>query len=152
MLDIDLEGVSQLQVRLNSLRRQITDLKPIIEDTVLPMVQREIRRVFRTRGYGTWAPLHPATIAAKGHDRPLIRSRRLFRSLTNEDHADAIVNIDDDSLTVGTDVPYAIYHESENIAPRIPARPIFALIAANDDFVQRIVSRVDSEIQSGLDA
>ena len=32
----------------------------------------DVEQRFKTRGYGTWAPLKPATIARKGHDTILV--------------------------------------------------------------------------------
>lgn len=37
---------------------------------------------FDTGGFGTWAPLDPATIAAKGSSRPLVDTGALLKELT----------------------------------------------------------------------
>ena len=48
------------------------------------MMEGIIVRAFPTSGYGKWKPNAPATIEAKGSDRPLIDIGELSKSITSE--------------------------------------------------------------------
>jgi phage gpG-like protein len=50
-----------------------------------------------------------------------VRSGRLKSALTQQDHPDAIADIQPDRLTFGTRIPYALYHQLGT--QRMPARP-----------------------------
>ena len=43
-----------------------------------------VKQAFSSGGYGQWAPNKPATIAAKGSDKPLIDTSQLRRSITSD--------------------------------------------------------------------
>lgn len=72
-----------------------------------------------------WAPLKPATIRRKGHDRILMETGRLGVSLTQRGHSDAVVEIVDEpgqgGFARGTSVEYAGFHQTGT--KRMPARP-----------------------------
>lgn len=89
------------------------------------------RRQFDSEGAyasGGWAPLKPSTVARRGgRAHPILRTPgdaggRLRRSLTTKGARDAVRDITADSMTVGTRVPYAKYHQrgTKNMAQRRP--------------------------------
>lgn len=82
---------------------------------------------FATEGHGDWPPLAPSTLIEKEREGfpwfPLIRTGRLYESLTD---AELAMRMDPDTMTWGTDVPYAKYHQGfqdEAGAPTEPGRP-----------------------------
>ena len=149
MIETKVSGISEIKAQLNSLSRDVGDLREILGEDTLPLIYREVRRIFRTEADGRWAPLKASTIARKGHSRILIETRRLFRSLTDREHPDAIVRIDSRSITVGTEVPYVRFHERPftDTGRRLPPRPILIPIAADTEFAQKLVNSVDRRIQ-----
>lgn len=62
--------------------------------------------VFATAGFGTWSPLDPDTILAKGSSRILVDDGDLLADLTS---ARADVEISGDTVTIATDHPAAEY-------------------------------------------
>jgi len=75
-----------------------------------------------------WAPLKPRTLREKlrlGYGRKNImrRTDRLYRSLTlNRRTPDGIMKVTKTSLTVGTNVPYAAFHQRGNA--NLPRRQV----------------------------
>ena len=141
MVEITARGVESTLRLLDDVAEILTDHRAFLRDDAVPLIQREVRRIFRTRGYGRWVPLSLATVRQKGHDRPLIRTRRYFREATQS----PTLQITRTSLVYGVEVPYADYHEEGT--RRIPARPVFATLARNRRFERRIATLLDRRIQ-----
>lgn len=59
-------------------------------------------QAFATDGFGTWAPLSPATVTRKGSSRILVDTGGLLDSLTS-----GSPDITDESVTLSTDHPAA---------------------------------------------
>lgn len=60
---------------------------------------------------------------AVGFVYPILKlTGRLEGSVTSDSHPDNITRIDPDSLTMGTGVPYGIYHQSDDPRSKIPLR------------------------------
>jgi phage gpG-like protein len=118
-------------------------------DELVPLIQACEAQAFHgqhTPGGEAWAPLAPSTIAMKGrrsgligpHSTILVDTGRLFESLTLEDGtSDTIWITGDRFLTFGTDVPYAIFHETGTA--RMPARPA---VGINDNTADQIADAV----------
>ena len=115
MIEIKTFGINRTLRIIDNVGDAVGDNREFLREEAVPFIQREVRRIFRSRGYGRWAPLSPTTIRRKGHARPLIRSRRYFREATQT----PTLRITKDSLRYGVDVPYADYHEAGTL--RVPA-------------------------------
>lgn len=80
-----------------------------------------------------WTPLKPAYAAWKQRHYPgkpiLQLTGRLFNSLTQRPFA--VERITKDSMTIGTDVPYAKYHQLGG-PPFLPKRPIIGVPPQDD--------------------
>lgn len=106
------------------LRKRIKDArdpKEHLEAMGLAVVSMTQRAFTQSRFRPTpWPPLRPRTIAAKARqgksNKPLIAQGLLARS-------PRIVNVTNTRVTVGSDRPYASYHQLGTT--RIPARPFF---------------------------
>lgn len=61
-------------------------------------------QAFATDGFGTWAPLAPATVAQKGSSRILVDTGGLLDSLTS-----GSPQVSDDAVTLSTDHPAAAF-------------------------------------------
>ena len=140
MIQIKTVRLKETQRDLNRIGKQISDHSDFFREDAVPMVQREVGRIFRSRGYGRWALLSPATVRQKGHDRPLIRTRRYIREATQS----PTLQIGQNEMTYGVEVPYADYHETGT--QRIPARPVIGLLARNTRFRRRLVTRLDRRL------
>jgi|SRR5580765_1525354 len=105
-------------------------LKPVFEHIVVKIMNRE-KRMFESRGAtsGTyWTPLREKTVKEKRRElapfpeRPLWRTGKLMRSLTERGAEGQILQISDDTFRFGTKINYAAFHESgnKNMAARPP--------------------------------
>lgn len=141
MIRIKTDGVANTLRILENVAETLGDHREFFREDAVPLIQRETQRIFRTRGYGQWSPLSRATIRQKGHSRPLIRTRRYFREATQS----PTLTITRTHMVYGVSVPYADYQE-EGTA-RIPARPVFGLLARNMRFQRRLATRLDRRIQ-----
>lgn len=90
------------------------------------MTEIELER-FATEGHGDWPPLAPATLIEKEREGfppfPLIRTGELYQSLTDAARA---ARMDPRTMSWGTDVPYAKFHQGyrdDAGAPTDPGRP-----------------------------
>lgn len=93
---------------------------------------------------GPWAPLAPSTIRRKGHDKILYDTGRLRDSIS-------IGEVTPSSATVGTDAPYAPYHQfgtKKMVArPFIPAGPDGKLTAQTE---AEIAAAMTAAIRTGI--
>ena len=108
------------------MEEQIEDMTPIWEDVAEAMRGR-LEKTFADEGPG-WQSLAPLTQAlrrARGYGAAhpiLVQTGALKRSLTVAGAADSIEDIQPQSLTFGTKIPYAAIHQHGT--GRVPARPI----------------------------
>lgn len=103
---------------------------------------------FATKGelFGGWAPLKPSTIAERerlgfGSGPPLWRTGRLRNSLAVKGDPDNIFIVTDNSLTVGTRVPYAAPHQTGSQDPpgHPPKRVLVATTRARREGIVRTI-------------
>lgn len=114
---------------------EITNFKPIFED-IAKDVYSDIKANFESGGgnVGGWQPLSERYAIEKAADyragripynKIMYRTGRLAASLTDKEAPEAICEITDRSLEIGTQVPYAIWHQ---IGTRtMPQRLLIAL-------------------------
>lgn len=94
------------------------------------------RRQFDSEGARSnrWDELAPSTLAGKAikyPGQPILRaSGALFQSLTNAFDPHSVFRMTEDSLTLGTTLEYAAYHQEGT--ERMPARPPIDLL--DDDY------------------
>lgn len=130
--------------RLDSL----SDLRPLWPEVIREFYLIEAEQ-FDSEGAagasGKWAPLSDTYAKYKQvayPDKPILRADDdLFESLTDPEAAGAILQPEQDQLTIGTSVPYAIYHQRGT--SRMPARPPISLAEAQK-------RRLQKAIQAGL--
>lgn len=106
-------------------RQELRDFSGLWRRFAETMTQIEVER-FGTQGYGEWPPLQPSTVAEKAREGfpfgPLIRTGELVDSLTDSERAMQMTPL---SMTWGTDVEYAHYHQEGGSTPgRPPQRKI----------------------------
>jgi len=115
-LFIEVAGDVQLARSLSRFGDGIKDFRPVWEQIVKSFWDIERKQFESEGGYGSggWLPLSPSYAAWKEENYPgkpiLQRSGALFESLTGQ-ASGTIKQISDKSLTIGTDVFYAIFHQ-----------------------------------------
>lgn len=97
----------------------------------------------RDPNLSAWPPLAAATIARKGHDKILIESGRLKRSLTTRGSSDHIGEVFDRGLTFGTSVPYSMFHQRGTRT--IPQRAHVGLAIERVDKLTKTITKSASD-------
>jgi phage gpG-like protein len=115
MFTITVEGSDRFQDAFIQLGGKVEDLTWLWPEMAGVFYQRELK-LFTNEGEGEWLPLTPryATWKAKHYPgEPLLSvTGRLRRSLVSRDTPESVYEADARSLTVGTIVPYAVYHQA----------------------------------------
>lgn len=99
------------------------------------------REQFATGGQGRWPALASSTLRSKPPGKPIMRrSDRLYESLAGAG-GPAIKEPGRHSLRLGTDVPYAAYHQSRRRRRRLPRREVIRFTGAERSAWRRIIAR-----------
>ena len=121
---ISVAGADVLDRSFNRIVRKIEDLSDIWPEVATAFFEIE-QDQFRSGGHGRWPELSPKyeERKAKTHNfSPLMRkSDALYRALTVKGSDHQVYEATKDSLTVGTDLPYARAHMKPY--RKRPARP-----------------------------
>lgn len=111
----DFYGDQQVDRTLVGLTRNVSDARPAWLVLARRFTTNNVRQFASEGAYasGGWAPLSPRYAAWKARHYPgrkiLARTGRLRRSLTRRPFG--VERISADSMVLGTDVPYAVYHQ-----------------------------------------
>ncbi len=142
VMTVSLPGLPSYSVGLSRLRAAIADWRPFWTDTFAPFFYREVLTDFVLEGGNSgdrWAPLASGYAKWKSAHYPgagmLVRSGALKAALTSSTAEHAIFRATSDSLEIGTDLPYAMYHQRGT--RRMPQRPP---LRVNEAFM-RVVGR-----------
>jgi phage gpG-like protein len=142
-LSIEIDGQKEFDHAVDLFNERIADWReawPEIEQ-VFYRIELEQFNTEGSRGGGRWVPLSPAYKKWKEvryPGKPILHlTGRLKRSLSVLGGEDSIRDAQPDSLTLGTKVPYAGYHQRGT--SKMPARPPLEL--TRDDFT-KIASRL----------
>lgn len=175
MIEVDFKGVKDL---LKGMMDAVSDPDALLEESCGPILRESFERQFARGGLpDPWKPLKGSTIRQKeyqgwprrnrqggipgytiqngnfGPQNILIRTGSLRISWTNPDHPFHVCRADDGVLTIGSSLPWAVYHQSTEPRKKIPRRP---LTVGDDDLdkcaiaiVMAIVNGPSSVSKSG---
>jgi phage gpG-like protein len=166
-IGVEMVGLEKVERAIEQLQLDLEDLRPAYRE-VARYAYTFIEGAFQSEGaltdFGAWAPLSRAYARWKARNYPgapiLTRTGALRRSLTAPNAPGSRTIITKESLTIGTSIPYAIYHQSTAPRKKLPRRPPIsltgqqetALIAAINGFLGRraraagwVVSDVEGE-------
>lgn len=148
-LNFEVKNIRQTKTYLNRVEGSIQSLRPFFRNEARSIIVNRIRRLFRTRAEGRWAPLAESTIRRKGHDTILRETDRLFTAATGG--RGSIERIRNRSYQLGIDknaVPYAEYHETP-FGTR-PARPIYAFLGRDRGLRLQLQTRLNRYIRDRI--
>jgi len=110
--DINSDSVDEA---LDSIQSSLADASPalkLIADDFREMIAEQ----FATEGAASgtpWSPLAPSTLRSSRLGGGILDSTgALLASLTDPDSADHIEEMDGQSLTIGSSLPYALFHQT----------------------------------------
>jgi phage gpG-like protein len=143
---------NDLVKNVNELREKMTDLRPLFEQFAADFYKDQ-KRIFKLKGPGQYPDLSttpyffklkPADQSPKrkykrfeggykswkkyyyGFEYPILfATGRLASSLLSDSDADAIKYVDKKDFVIGTKVPYAAYHNSNEPRYKMPYRPLW---------------------------
>jgi phage gpG-like protein len=150
-------------IKTLSALEQNVDPRNILQQAA-EIIRSDVIAQFQSGGIPSWKPLATSTIRQKraagyprhnqkgeevqslkqngvfGPENILIRSGALFSSWTQKQDPDHIEEIDGDTLTFGSSLDYAAYHQTGS-GRGLPARPI----TITEDAMRKIEAIVGSE-------
>lgn len=140
----EIDGIQEMDRAFNRISEEVDDLR-----SLWPAVSREILQIeveqFESQGSagasGKWAALSPAYAkykAVKFPNQPLLRATgSIFEALTNPDAPGAVFRPERTDLTIGTSIPYAIYHQRGT--GRMPARKPYSPSESQKRRIQKAI-------------
>lgn len=149
LFTVDVQGEKQLSAFIAGIGDKVKDLSPIWDD-VDAILRRHVRTRFSTKGgrREPWPPLKSSTVAAKkkaGYPATiLVRTGRLKRALiyTGGEH---ILVKERMSMTFGSDVEYADYHQSPLVPRRRISRRAFFYLGRPE--TSKIIGRMRKHVE-----
>lgn len=132
-MSLEVFGDQVFNRELLNMERRGMDMRPAfdsIHNSFLGIEQSQFASQGAT-GQRRWAPLQPATVAAKQQlnldPRILHATLRLRNSLAQRTHPDHIFRTTDDEMFVGSNVEYGVHHQFGAPRAKLPARPPVSL-------------------------
>jgi phage gpG-like protein len=128
-ISVELHGFESLARRVNEMRQQCSDLRPMFEQISADFYKQE-KTVFSLKGPGQYQDLSEQYQIQKqrkfGFVYPILfATGKLAHSLTNRGSSDAVNVITKTGFVIGTSVPYAVYHHSQEPRTKMPWRPLW---------------------------
>lgn len=122
---------------------------------LVPVVADAAERIFRTEGHGGWTPLNERYAAWKARFYPgagiLVRTGAYFEAATTPGGAHNVIEVGRDSLTYGVEgLDYPVYHENAKEGSRLPRRPVFALLAEDQELTTHVAETMAQFITEKL--
>lgn len=127
---------------LGAFQESLVDQAPALAQ-IADDFREMMARQFASQGSaeGTpWAPLAPSTLRRRRTSPSILYATgALLRSLTEPGAAGHVEELEDQSLTLGSGLPYALYHQTGT--RRLPARPLIVLSGTRAERWTEIVRR-----------
>jgi phage gpG-like protein len=124
----DVKGLREARETLQAMRTRAHDLTPAWQELITWWAATNVEQ-FASRGRRwrtPWAPLRPTTLAQKRRQGfmsdPLARTTRMREELTRRPLG--AEHITHDQMDVGTDLPYAKFHQRGAPRAHLPRRPL----------------------------
>lgn len=143
---IEVDGAQVLDRSFNRITDKISDFRdiwPEVQKTFLEIESDQFASGGAKGASGDWEDLAPSTIEKKGFmgSFKLIESGDLKASVSRKGAKGQIYDPQPLELTLGTSIPYAIYHQRGT--KRMPARPVI-------DLSEESKRKIQKSIQKGL--
>ena len=149
MVDINFDALLIIERFISGLDQRLQNQTRLWMDFVAPFTFGEIDDIFETEGHGQWAGLDPLYAARKAVTHPsqgiLRRDDTYMEAATSLNHPGNIAEFGPTELVLGVrgdyfestfGANYPALHEEG--AENLSARPVYELIAAGEQFEERI--------------
>ena len=148
----------QTQSDIDAFIREIGRLSETLTDdfdwaSLAPMVAEAADRVFASEGRGKWPQLNEAYAAWKERNYPgkgILELTGAYRTAATQIGARGnVVETTKESITYGVEnLEYPQYHERG--AERLPARPVFELLAESEELSESVKEAIGEHISQKL--
>ena len=152
----------QVQIKttpqLNTLMRNIDQLSENLTqgfdwESLAPMVSEAADRIFASEGHGGWPQLSEAYARWKARNYPdkgLLELTGAYRNAATQIGAPGnVITTTENSLTYGVEgLDYPSFHESGT--NRLPARPVFDLLAEDEELFRAVTEAFSEHINQKL--
>jgi hypothetical protein len=127
-IDVEVDGLREARAALQRMRDRSHDLSPAWQELITWWAATNVEH-FSSRGRRwrtPWEPLKPTTVAQKRRQGfladPLVRTARMREDLTRRPLG--AEHITHNRVDVGTDAPYAKFHQRGAPRAHLPRRPL----------------------------
>ena len=152
----------QVQIKttpqLNALMRNIDQLSENLTqgfdwESLAPMVAEAADRIFASEGHGGWPQLSEAYARWKARNFPgkgILDLTGAYRNAATQIGApNNVITTTENSLTYGVEgLDYPVFHESGT--DRMPARPVFDLLAEDEELSRAVTEAFSEHINQKL--
>ena len=151
MIDVNIAGVSGIEVLLSGIDARLQNMTPFWTDYVSPFVYAESDDIFDSQGHGTWADLDPRYAKRKAVTHPgkgiLRRDDTYFDAATGPNAPGSFLQVSPLELVIGVDggyfeaqfgVNYPALHEGGNPKTNLSQRSVYGLIPRGERFEERL--------------
>ena len=121
--------------------------------SLAPMVAEAADRIFASEGHGAWPQLSEAYARWKAKNYPgkgILDLTGAYRTAVTQIGAPGnVITTTENSLTYGVEgLDYPVFHESGT--DRLPARPVFDLLAEDEDLSSNVKEALSEHINQKL--
>ena len=121
--------------------------------SIAPIIAEAADDLFASEGRGQWESLNEDYAARKAKHYPgkgILEKTGTYRKAATQVGAPYnVIEVGDDSLTYGVEgLAYPEYHEGGT--ERLPARPVFEMLAEDEGFVSDVTGVIDEHINRKL--
>ena len=153
-MQVQIKATPQLDTFIRNIERLSENLTDGFDwESLAPMVAEAAADVFASQGRGGWAQLSPAYARWKERNFPgkgiLELTGAYLRAATQVGAPHNLVEVGPDHLTYGVEgLDYPVFHESGT--DRLPARPVFDLLAEDEDLSSNVKEALSEHINQKL--
>ena len=151
----DISGTKRLAEKIDAVKKWLSDLSPLFEQYGADFYKDE-RRIFSLKGPGQYQDLSDKYANQKlnkyGFEYPILfATGTLARSLLKRNAGGSIFIVRPMEFYIGTSIPYAVYHHSDQPRTIIPLRPVYFFSRGNKPMQERWIRLTQVYIDKGMD-
>ena len=153
-MQVQIKTTPQLNILVRRIDLLIENLTDGFDwESLAPMVAEAADRIFASEGRGGWPQLSPAYARWKERNFPgkgiLDLTGAYISAATQVGAPHNVITTTENSLTYGVEgLDYPVFHESGT--DRLPARPVFDLLAEDEDLAAAVTEEFNEFIDQKL--
>jgi len=135
-LHVTVNGVEKVIAGLEKIQGRAKDLRPAFKVARM-LIMESTQRTFMAEGRpDRWQPLSEMTLTRRGQNARILRDKGILMASIGISSADGIFVLKPLELRVGTNVPYARYHQ-DGIG--VPQREFMVLLPEDEEKISKAI-------------